>query len=758
MNNKKLIVVLLAMMILMIALVGGTQAAAPDEIEQAISDGITWLVSRQEEDGSWNPWGDPVGHTGFAVVKLADRAFETGYDPFDPAYMYSTNVTVGLDFIFSQAAVSPCDNESIVFASGHNETYNTGIAMMAIAASRAPERVVDVPGSVVDGWTYRQVLQANVKYFACSQIDDGGWRYEYPEEWADNSATGYAVLGLAYAESPLCGFENTIPDGVKSGLNNWVNDNQVSGDTPHEGGSGYSAYDNTSNLLRAGNLIFEMAFLGDTPDSPRMQRALAYLGRAWNDPDWSWWDIHSYPGWYGNPDWHGDPIHQEDPPDWWQGLEERWWGWQGPHFQAMYCMMKGLSFAGVNSIAVNGVEVDWFDAFADRILEIQMEDGSWPRDYWGGDITATEWALLTLERSAPPQGVPVDIKPTSCPNPLNVDKKGVLPAAILGTADFDTSTIDPASVQLAGISPLSWSWEDVATPYEPYTGKSDAYDCNEYGADGYMDLTLKFDAQEVVAALGDVYDGDVLVIDLTGNLQEAYGGTPFFGEDVVRIVKKKGATECNELVLLHSFGLPSFSHLNDLAFDGEFLWLSGYDSGTISKLDMDGNVLSSFSAPGPFHHPTGLTFDGEYLWSTDDLSLEIYKLDLSGNVLTSYDGPGVDSTGLAFEGNYLWNADFNWGVPGGYLHRIDISDADDISFTTFDSPGEGPSGLAFDGKYLWLTDAYDNTIYKLDTSANVLCSYPSYGGHPLGLTFDGKYLWLSAFETKTIYKIDIGKN
>jgi hypothetical protein len=131
--------------------------------------------------------------------------------------------------------------------------------------------------------------------------------------------------------------------------------------------------------------------------------------------------------------------------------------------------------------------------------------------------------------------IAIDIKPTSCPNPLNVVEKGVLPVAILGTVDFDASTIDPASVQLAGVSPLRWSWEDVATPYEPYTGKGDAYDCNEYGADGAMDLTLKFDAQEVVAALGDVYDGDVLVIDLTGHLQEAYGGTPFFGEDVVRI-------------------------------------------------------------------------------------------------------------------------------------------------------------------------------------------------------------------------------
>ena len=138
----------------------------------------------------------------------------------------------------------------------------------------------------------------------------------------------------------------------------------------------------------------------------------------------------------------------------------------------------------------------------------------------------------------PPPAVPVDIKPTSCRNPLNVKEKGVLPVAILGTADCDVTQIDPTSVMLEGITPLSWALEDVATPYEPYAGKADAFDCTEEGADGYMDLTLKFDAQEVIAALGDVEDGQVLVVHLMGSLKEEFGGSDFFGEDVIVILKK----------------------------------------------------------------------------------------------------------------------------------------------------------------------------------------------------------------------------
>jgi len=538
MKSKSLLAGLLMVAVMIATVAGGTYAATEDEIEQAIANGVAWLVEQQNEDGSWEDW-DSVAHTAFAVVKLEDRAFELSYDPFDPSYEYSQNVIAGLDYIFSQAAYPTCCDDGVVFALGDHEVYNTGIAMMAIAASKAPDRVVDVPDSIVDGWTYQEVLQANVDYFACAQNEDGGWRYYCLDPWSDNSNTGYVVLGLAYAEAPLYGFHCTIPDSVKSGLNDWIDHVQVDGDTPHNGGSGYGAYDDTSNLLRAGNLIFEMAFVGDTPETPRMQRALDYLGRAWNDPDWSWWDIHSYPGWYGNPDWHGEPVHQEDPPDWWQGLEERWWGWQGPHYQAMYCLMKGLTYVGMDTIDVGGTDVDWYDAFAARILETQTDEGYWHRDYWGWQITATEWALLTLERVSPPRVVPVDIKPQSCRNPLNVKDKGVLPVAILGTDVFDATQVDPDLVRLEGVAPLRWDQEDVATPFEPFTGKEDAFDCTEEGPDGFLDLTLKFDAQEIIAALGDVNDGDVRVLPLTGNLLEEFDGTPIQGEDVVVILKKE---------------------------------------------------------------------------------------------------------------------------------------------------------------------------------------------------------------------------
>ena len=130
--------------------------------------------------------------------------------------------------------------------------------------------------------------------------------------------------------------------------------------------------------------------------------------------------------------------------------------------------------------------------------------------------------------------VPIDIKPQSCPNPLNVKSQGVLPVAILGTGKFDVNDIDPASVKLEGISCAKWAIEDVATPYE-HIGIPDCLDCGTAGSDGIFDLVLHFDTQEIILALGDIEDGACIALTLTGNLLD---GTPIEGKDLVLILNK----------------------------------------------------------------------------------------------------------------------------------------------------------------------------------------------------------------------------
>jgi hypothetical protein len=122
----------------------------------------------------------------------------------------------------------------------------------------------------------------------------------------------------------------------------------------------------------------------------------------------------------------------------------------------------------------------------------------------------------------------VDIRPGSCPNPLNVKSRGVLPVAVLGSQDFDVINIDIASIRLAGVAPIRSSFEDVAAP----VSDASECECSTEGPDGFTDLTLKFETQEIVEAIGEVDHGDELVLQLTAVLSDQ---TPVNGSDCVVI-------------------------------------------------------------------------------------------------------------------------------------------------------------------------------------------------------------------------------
>jgi hypothetical protein len=188
---------------------------------------------------------------------------------------------------------------------------------------------------------------------------------------------------------------------------------------------------------------------------------------------------------------------------------------------------------------VSGAKVLSFPVAAQRNEDMECDnvtfagqhvDAVWVKDLVGPinafAVPAGTCVSVTLE-------APVDIQPQSCPNPLQLGRRGTLPIAFLGTADFDVAQVDPTSLSLEGVAPLRWSLEDVATPFgDDISDPPVATDCTTEGPDGLTDLTLKFDAQEVVAALGAVGRGDVVVVTLTGELLD---GTPIEGEDVIRI-------------------------------------------------------------------------------------------------------------------------------------------------------------------------------------------------------------------------------
>jgi len=576
-----------------------SQPPTQDEIQQSINDGLVWLVAQQNPiDGSWNAYyGSKEAGTGLALYKLCERAYELGYDsPFAEDYEYHQNVIDGFNWVFDHltileirvqdhttGATGTMDDPDVngngtgvcAQLGNYSETYSTGILLTALAASGTPARVVNVATSPVNGWLFADVVQDMVDFLAFGQVEypvpgitvEGGWEYYHMDNGAygsgwmgDQSNSGYAILGLSVAQD----FGAIIPDWVKTELNAWIDyvQDDIDGDI-NDGGSWYSFPGDFIgvNTLKTGNLLSQMAFVGDIPTTPRVLDAIDYLERHWGDAS----GANSPPG------WDGDPAQ----------------------YQSMFCLMKGLVFIGIDDF--NGT--NWFDDFATAIVAQQDLSGAWLSSSGRGEpVIITEWALLTLEKIAPvsrPIACDFDVHPTSWPNPVNTKSGGLTPTAILGTEDFDVMMIDIETLYLelpeGDVYPVNWAYEDVTQTADTES------DCNdtEGGPDGFMDLTLKFETPELVDALGEVIDGEEVIINIVGNLMD--DGDAIGGDDCILIKQKTNK------------------------------------SGVIDNMV---SVFELSNYPDPFHGTTTITFTLE---EANNVTLKVYNT-LGVEVATLYKG------------------------------------------------------------------------------------------------------------------------
>lgn len=147
--------------------------------------------------------------------------------------------------------------------------------------------------------------------------------------------------------------------------------------------------------------------------------------------------------------------------------------------------------------------------------------------------------------------VSIDIKPGSDPNPINPGSNGLVPVAILSSEDFDATTVDPTTVELAGAR--------VAVRGE---GKLMAHE-DDVDGDGLLDLVVQVETQSFT----DLGEGGMVALT----------GTTFSGEDIVGY---------DEVVIVPA--APDVKEI-DLKFKGEGQF----------GMYPDGDSLVFFPYPGP---------------------------------------------------------------------------------------------------------------------------------------------------------------
>ena len=111
--------------------------------------------------------------------------------------------------------------------------------------------------------------------------------------------------------------------------------------------------------------------------------------------------------------------------------------------------------------------------------------------------------------------MPIDIKPDSYPNSINLGSSSNVPVAIFSTETFDATPIDPLTVTLAG---ASIKLKGKGTPITSF---------DDLNGDGLLDIIIHVDTAALELSLGDI------IAILEG---ETYDGVRIRGENPIRIV------------------------------------------------------------------------------------------------------------------------------------------------------------------------------------------------------------------------------
>ncbi len=170
-----------------------------------------------------------------------------------------------------------------------------------------------------------------------------------------------------------------------------------------------------------------------------------------------------------------------------------------------------------------------------------------------------------------------------------------------------------------------------------------------------------------------------------------------------------------------------------MAYDGAHLWVAARNAGSVRKLRAsDGTVVATIATGG---RPSGVVFDGAAIWVSDPQNDRVLRYRPSDGALLATvpvcDAPGA----MAADGASVWVA---CSLAGGIV-RLDPQGAVLGAWPV----GDLPSAIAYDGSSVWVANFGDDTVTRLDASSGSLLGTYAVADGPLGIAFDGASIWVT---------------
>lgn len=178
-----------------------------------------------------------------------------------------------------------------------------------------------------------------------------------------------------------------------------------------------------------------------------------------------------------------------------------------------------------------------------------------------------------------------------------------------------------------------------------------------------------------------------------------------------------------------------------LAFDGVSIWVSNYDSNTVSKID---RVTGSKVDYPTGLQPDGLAFDGTNIWIANSGENTVSRMNTATGSRVDFPSANAPRR-FAFDGENLWVTNSNSGS---------VSKFDPILGARVDFPiGKSMQGIAFDGVWIWAADSEDGIVAKINRTDGSYVKYAT-GQGAMGVAFDGSRIWVSNMFANTVSRVD----
>lgn len=343
-----------------------------------------------------------VDEDGDGDIDAADRA------SLESKRIYAELVHKALDYTLSTltstaATIEEGENPDtngngfILYPNDSYPPYTAGMYMMALVGAgnsdgnpATPDAgsIVATTGPVgrVQGRTLHDIVRDMVDFCAQAQNDpsrgvyNGGWRYFPDYGSSDNSVSQWCPIGM---DEAMVRWGISSPNWVRARNLSWTNYSQNAAGYFGYAGPGLSSLDFSSTETGSG--LCQLGFQGVAQTDPRVVRAHTWLASNYS-------------------------VH-------FAGAAQNIYG--------MYAITKGFRGSKDGSGQRRTVDligtpamVDWYDAYATKLISSQLADGHWDDTVWvSGYIFETAWAVeiltpaLTGQPPVADAGGPYDVLP-----------------------------------------------------------------------------------------------------------------------------------------------------------------------------------------------------------------------------------------------------------------------------------------------------------------------------------------------------------